>query len=125
MELPAGDYQIISIYLEDSAENIIYATPNTGSLLAGKTMTPLPFSFTVAANSNRDITMEAISTRSFSSEDFGFDPSITNFKEECDGGTYQGNVLLQSQTDVDEFGTNCYTAIKGNLRIEENQTEDP
>jgi hypothetical protein len=36
---------------------------------------------------------------------------------ECVGGTYVGNVVLNTQQEVDDFGRKCYTKIEGRLRI--------
>lgn len=124
VDLPAGEYELRAVYLEDDMDNVVYATPNTGSPLAEKTVKSLPVSFHVTAGSHGDMVMKTLSTRNSSPEDFGFDPATTIFKQ-CDGGSYEGDVLLQSQKDVAEFGANCYTAIKGNLRIQENRAEDP
>ncbi len=123
LELPAGDYELSSVHLRDSTESVTFAAPNAGSPLSEQTPISLPVSFTVAADSNKDIALQGLSTRSFAPEDFGFAPAIA-FKV-CDGGEYKGNVILQSQADVDEFGLNCYSSINGNLDIAENQTEDP
>lgn len=35
----------------------------------------------------------------------------------CDNGTFVGNVFLETQADVDEFGAKCFSKIEGNLRI--------
>ncbi|WP_114747700.1 receptor L domain-containing protein [Pleomorphovibrio marinus] len=42
---------------------------------------------------------------------------VTKFGEDCSGGSHFGNVILQSQQDVEEFGANCFDQIFGSLQI--------
>ncbi|QMU65263.1 MAG: hypothetical protein GKR88_13820 [Flavobacteriaceae bacterium] len=41
-----------------------------------------------------------------------------SFTTECSPSTYNGNITLTTQQQVDDFGANCYTEITGNLFIE-------
>ncbi len=41
----------------------------------------------------------------------------TQEEASCDGGTFVGRVVLTTQAEVNEFGSNCYTKIDGSLRL--------
>ncbi|EMQ95197.1 hypothetical protein D778_02718 [Xanthomarina gelatinilytica] len=43
--------------------------------------------------------------------------SFTTDEGQVDGGTFVGNVVLQTQVQVDNFGSNNYSKIEGNLLI--------
>lgn len=45
------------------------------------------------------------------------------FSTLCDQGTFNGNVLLNTQEEVDNFTQQCFSAIKGNLTIDSNFEE--
>lgn len=44
---------------------------------------------------------------------------------ECVGGTFVGNVVLNTQQEVDDFGRRCYTKIEGKLNIGSFFPKDP
>lgn len=75
-ELPVGEYELVAVHLRDDAESVTYAAPNKGSLLSENTVQSLPVVISVVANSNKDMALQALSTRNFSPEDFGFSPTI-------------------------------------------------
>ena len=54
------------------------------------------------------------------SESINEDPE----EQACDGGTFTGIITLSTQTEVDDFGANCYTKIDGSLSLIDLDTTD-
>ncbi|MBT8303186.1 MAG: hypothetical protein KJP09_01860 [Bacteroidia bacterium] len=56
-------------------------------------------------------------------EDNSFNPTVQDIIEgnceetPCDNGTYEGNVVLTTQQEIDDFGAMCYSRINGSLTI--------
>ena len=45
---------------------------------------------------------------------------VSSFQTICDGGTYTGSIILNTQQEVDDFSTNCYSKIDGDLTLGNN-----
>lgn len=97
INLPVGDYQIIAIHLTDTASTILYAGPQKNSPVAKQVQQPLPVSFHIGNNPDNGLNIEVVSTEHYSPRDFGFDPSLVQFRE-----TFYFFLALV-KTKVDEF----------------------
>lgn len=203
--LPLGTYQITTLYLVDSEDNILFASPHNDAPLAQNVETSLPITDISVSDSTEIINGEVISTDGHSPDDFGMDSFKGKFKEvfyfyvailgenkgetylpgqievvngkyshqqgidslnqkvilepghdqytikiesenyhpfedtfsydslssyvstpliielelldPCVGGTYVGDVVLNTQEEVDDFGSKCYKKIEGHLKI--------
>lgn len=70
--LSPGTYTITDFWLVDETNEGIYATPKTGSPLAGAVSHPLPYSFTVTSDDISIVAMEVVSVSHHAPEDFGY-----------------------------------------------------
>lgn len=71
-EIPAGDYSVTMFMACDAGNNVLYATPTTGSRLAALLVNPLPLAFSVKAGEKTALEMEVVSVENFSAADFGY-----------------------------------------------------
>ncbi|WP_421877825.1 LamG domain-containing protein [Marinoscillum sp.] len=67
-----GSYQITKFILLNASNEVVYATPKSGSLLANLVSTPLPQSFEVSADEVSNVELEVINTNSVDPEDLGY-----------------------------------------------------
>ncbi len=72
ISLPEGDYELTQFFLQDSANNTLYACPHEGSEQAQNVQNPLPVEFSVAAKETTPVAVEVLSTKDHSPGDFGF-----------------------------------------------------
>ena len=71
--LPVADYYMTSFLVLNEQEQVIYASPISGSLLSALVSEPLPMSFTVASDRNSVIVPKVLLTsRSDNPEDYGY-----------------------------------------------------
>ncbi len=70
--LHAGDYAITDFMLVDADNEVLFATPQAGSPLAGAVSHPLPYSFTVSADVASTLDVEVIAVGELDPEDFGY-----------------------------------------------------
>jgi hypothetical protein len=81
ISLPVGSYSLTEFLVLDADNNIIYATPEEGSLQAQNVGDPLPIEFVISRDEILDLQVEVVSTEDLELEDFGlvgFDLSLVN-----------------------------------------------
>jgi hypothetical protein len=118
--LANGNYQLTELIIEDYTGHVTYASPLSQSKLGSQTTVSLPFAFSIGGNTVQKVELGAIATRGFTLSDFGLKDRGIVFKDEadCDGGVFEGNITLSNQDAVNNFASNCYTEINGDLRIQ-------
>lgn len=72
LPLSQGGYNLTEFLVTDANNQIIYATPKKGSILAQLVSQPLPFSFDVSSNQESILVPEVIKTDTSSLEDLGY-----------------------------------------------------
>jgi hypothetical protein len=72
LSLAPGDYHIVSFFIADGDQEILYATPEEGSPLAGAVADPLPVSFSIEDGEVTNVAMEVVSTSGYEPADFGY-----------------------------------------------------
>lgn len=70
--LELGDYKLTKFLVLNDAEEVIYATPLSGSNLASFVNSPLPLDFDIIADSATNVGVEVIYTGSIDPEDLGY-----------------------------------------------------
>ncbi|WP_339814217.1 VCBS repeat-containing protein [uncultured Imperialibacter sp.] len=81
ISLSVGSYSLTEFLVLDVDSNIIYATPEEGSLQAQNVGDPLPIEFVISRDEILDLQVEVVSTEDLELEDFGlvgFDLSLVN-----------------------------------------------
>jgi len=92
--------------------------PNSG--------TRLPYNTNSAEINNLEVETEYdIYLRSKCGIEFSEWTGPLSFTTPCDLGMHQGWVILQTQKDVEDFGSLCYTGIDGTLRLDGFESSDP
>lgn len=72
LALPAGDYALTEFMVQNTAGDIIYATPMSGSTLSSVVDLPLPISFTVTADGVSSLTVAVVDALAAAASDFGY-----------------------------------------------------
>lgn len=72
LELPHGNYLLTEFLLASPDNEIIYATPKTGSSLAPAVQFPLPIPFSVSNNELLNLNIQVIDVRTRVPEEFGY-----------------------------------------------------
>lgn len=70
--LPVGSYEITEFLVVNTNNEVVYATPISGSALAGLVSSPLPVDFMVLPNEVSEVSLEVIATNSYDPEDLGY-----------------------------------------------------
>jgi hypothetical protein len=72
LSLAPGNYNIVSFFIADGDQTVLYATPEEGSPLAGAVDDPLPVSFSIENGEVTNVAMQVVSTSGYEPEDFGY-----------------------------------------------------
>jgi hypothetical protein len=79
LTLPEDDYVLTHFFLQDSTGNTLYVCPQEGSLQAQNVNKPVPIEFTVLPGQTNPVSVEVLSTKNHSPEDFGLSYFEVNF----------------------------------------------
>ncbi|MDF1550923.1 MAG: hypothetical protein P1P88_24080, partial [Bacteroidales bacterium] len=69
--LPFGNYKVTEFYIIDALDNIIFASPLDGSVMAQNVENPLPILFSVDEKNISAVDIEVLCAKSLKPEDFG------------------------------------------------------
>lgn len=72
LELPVGRYSITDFFIVSTTNEILFATPKQGSMLAEAVRRPLPFSFALGKGKVKPIEMQVIDVAKHSAKAFGY-----------------------------------------------------
>ncbi|MCD9019726.1 hypothetical protein [Parachryseolinea silvisoli] len=72
LSLAPGNYNIVSFFIADGDQEVLYATPEEGSPLAGAVDDPLPVSFSIENGEVTNVAMQVVSTSGYEPDDFGY-----------------------------------------------------
>ena len=66
-----GSYKITEFFVLDDLDNIVYASPLEGSLMAQNVTDPLPVLFSISEKKSKAVEIEVLSNANLQAEDFG------------------------------------------------------
>lgn len=67
-----GDYHLVDFLIVSSSEEVLFATPKSGSDMADLVERPLPLNFSVSNSQVSDLTIEVVDVTASQPEDFGY-----------------------------------------------------
>lgn len=134
LSLLPGSYELTSFALVDAADQVIYATPLSGSNIDHLVVEPLPIAFAIATDTVTTIRPQVVTTEELTPEDFGYvsfgldDTSVIDIVDFLvaafvfDDGS-QSLVLADANIAVDnEIGVELYSGV---LTADTNQIRVP
>ncbi len=71
LELVVGEYNLAQFFIEDTTDNVVYATPLLGANQAANVDNPLPISFSISTDEVTSVDVEVLPTEGLDASDFG------------------------------------------------------
>lgn len=84
LSLTTGSYFLTEFFVTDSANNVLYLTPKTGSPKASLVDNPLPIQFNIKKDEVNKLTLEVLSAENSTPSDFGYATFSFNIIETLD-----------------------------------------
>jgi hypothetical protein len=99
LKLPVGNFRLEQFMLVDSLNQVLWATPRTGSALAHLVSGPLPVPFGIRSDQTTTLHMEVVHTGEYQPSDFGYASFEIRFVERFCLSIYYSTRCLEEWND--------------------------